>query len=184
MSHTSSGKWKGKSASLETGWSAWEWNTAGRYWACCRTKASGEVEYKYEYSNQANAVSQAQIPRANVDTSYPSVSTEDQGTSTESANDYSPDYKHSGSPSAETGPSNSATATGSQSFPGFYNCDSLSGSVSYSGSPSNYASPGSQVSYPRATVDTTTQEFENLRLNPNSITEPIYEDQSTCEYTY
>jgi hypothetical protein len=42
-----SAKGKGKSHSLETDWSKWDWNPDG-YWESMRTNASGATEYRTE----------------------------------------------------------------------------------------------------------------------------------------
>lgn len=180
MSKTSSpGKEKGKSVSLETGWSEWEWQIAGCYWAKCRTTASGEIEYKYDYPNQANAVPPAQIPRSDVQTSYSSIPTEGQEGSTEHANHY---YKHSRYPSAGTGTYNSSNAIESTYYSGQYNNAPISGNTYYDSS-SSYATPGPQVFYPPPTPDNLAQGFEQLSFNPTSINGPIYEDQSTGDFS-
>jgi len=176
MSYTSSsGKGKGRSTSQETGWSNWEWDVAGCYWIRCRTTSSGEVKYEYENSNQANAVSQAEIPRSDLQTSYSSIPAEGQGESAEPAGDY---YKHSGYPAGAVGIYNSVNATESPYYSGPYN-NAISGNTSYFDSSSSYASPGPQVSYSPATPDTVSQELAKLSFNQTPIIGTIYENQST-----
>lgn len=79
MSHHSS-KGKGKSASLETGWSKWEWNSAG-YWTSYRINAQGAYEYQYDYPKQQP---DSAIPRSEEHHSYPTIPNASQGQFSES----------------------------------------------------------------------------------------------------